>query len=406
MRKLSFQKAAESESPIDFNTLKKITFSFQRTTKECLNCYSRTKGCLIEIDSVQIFICNDCLIAFLKALEHHYLDMASSDRCNVTLGSEAYIFSKSEVKFIVNKAKSYLKDINIQYKDSFLELRQLVAKQQKSEQIQSKSKKSQSKKKTQEQISKLRSQIGVLSREVRNLKNENEYLKKRISCILAENPKSKQIIESQKKQIASLQNTILEYKERISQLDGSVNQQVSQQVYQIKHSFYNYLKSNILDCQSRKSQVRNIGFPRYKARSNPITEFQVTYINDPKTYGMQCKTLKHFDRDSGPIAVLETGRENDDFCLSVCASCLQQLIVAFETINIEHPFYHDNQHGIDIKSRSVFAGEHCYSCGCNNSVCHIIRIGSVEFKICDSCKKNWLLQFRKIVKTLRLKKGK
>lgn len=208
--------------------------------------------------------------------------------------------------------------------------------------------------------------------------------------------KTAQIIQQyqeSKKEIDRLENEIQKSQKENRRLDKKLSEckkLLQQQSIQEKE-LRAYLKSRVLDCQQNRKNIYNIGVPRDIAQRQPAFILRETAID-----GMACKTLNHYG-DNAAKVILDTGRK-DNFCLSICSKCAKRLAESLSSVNEEKVLYQDFQYGLEIKHISRFTNGHCFSCGNNDSACNIIRIGSVELKLCDACKDYWSMQLNRIAK--------
>ena len=151
------------------------------------------------------------------------------------------------------------------------------------------------------------------------------------------------------------------------------------------------LTHKIIDCSAKRKAVQNIGFSRNKDR-NHITgrTLRVTYTDE-----VPCKFSNHITNDIKAKIVIETEREKDSFCISLCSECLDALIRALKATNEMNPYYTDDGKEIEIKYTSGFNGQNCFSCYKSNQPCYHIRIGNVALKICADFRS--LHQFSRIL---------
>ena len=63
-------------------------------------------------------------------------------------------------------------------------------------------------------------------------------------------------------------------------------------------------------------------------------------------YEISCKFSNHLFEDKEAKVIIETKREKDIFCLSLCLDCLQALVNGLKYISPDNSYYYDEAHDL------------------------------------------------------------
>lgn len=225
------------------------------------------------------------------------------------------------------------------------------------------------------------------------MKKQNDYF---VNIIEKVKLKNKTFSDSNRK--LSLENQAL--KEQLN--NEKKRLEVALQQEQAEHNrLMKYYNDRVIDCTKSAKAIRNIGFSKDKDKAN-ITgrELNIVFVN-----GINCKFSNHLLDTPEAKVVIETKREKDNFCLSMCMDCLQSFIYALKYINHKNPYYYDDEHKIECRCLSTFKGQQCFSCYTTNEPCYVIKIQNISLSICSECKACWVMQLESALRKLHNQNG-
>jgi len=225
------------------------------------------------------------------------------------------------------------------------------------------------------------------------LKKQNDYFVDIIEKLKAKN---KYLSEEKQKLISENQSLK-------AQLNNEKNSKISaQKQKEMEHThLMQYYNDRVIDCTEQLKAIRNIGFSRDKDKAN-ITgrELNIVFVD-----GIKCRFSNHLLDAPEAKIVIETKREKDNFCLSMCMDCLQSFVYALKYISPDNSYYCDDEHGIECRCLSTFKGKRCFSCYTDNGICYAIRIHNISFSICSECKACWVMQLESTIRKLHIQNG-
>ena len=225
------------------------------------------------------------------------------------------------------------------------------------------------------------------------LKRQNDYFTRIIDKLKAKN-----------KEIAELNSKLSSENEA---LKAKLNREQSKKLEFQRHEreernrLVKYYSNRVINCNEPSKAIRNIGFSKDKDKTN-ITgrELNVVFIDE-----ISCKFSNHLFEDKEAKVIIETKREKDIFCLSLCLDCLQALVNGLKYISPDNSYYYDEAHDFEIRCISTFKGQRCFACYSDQAPCYTIRIHNISFSLCSDCKACWLMQLESTLRKLQSKSG-
>ncbi len=186
-------------------------------------------------------------------------------------------------------------------------------------------------------------------------------------------------IENLKNEITELSATNKELNSAKTQLEYELNhidKIILQQRAEVKARY----QKRILNCLDLNKTDITLGIKAKTAKQYKERYFKVTYIN-----GIKCSTFPHYFRRE-TIAIIETHRTDDKFCLAVCEDCIDIYLLGLKEARVDKPYINENMH-FSVIVNSNPNNPHCYLCGSKSQTKYIIKHGYIKYFLCPESKK-------------------